>query len=222
MIKYKVFAEKEDWDKFRKGLFTASEVYKLMTSPKKRGEVLSEGAKTYIEERTALLFAPEEPDFYNSSMEHGNETEPQAVMAIAEKMGKTVNDDDFVYTSVGGFVFFWDEELNIGGTADVIIRDSHLYEVKCPKSKTHLKYMMLKTAEDVKENMKDYYTQMQVNMYLTGLPLCVFASYDDRYYDAKHHLHTIDIPYDKEFIEELKTKLTHANHYRQSIIDAMG
>lgn len=106
MIEYKVFENKEDWREFRTGMFTASEINRLMAEPKKKGEVLSEGAKTYIRERVAIKLAPKEPEYYNSSMEHGNQTEAQAVLAIAKSLGKSVNDSDFIYTSEGGFVYF--------------------------------------------------------------------------------------------------------------------
>jgi hypothetical protein len=219
MINYKVFETKSDWATFRGGMFTASEVHRLMAEPKKKGEVLSEGAKTYIRERVAQQLAPREPEYYNSSMEHGNETEPQAVMAIAESIGKSVNDDDFIYTSEGGFVYFWDELLNLGGTPDVILRGKRIFEIKCPLSKTHLEYLMLESHDDVKECVPQYYAQMQANMYLTGLEFASFVSFDDRYYDKAHHLHKVTVFYDVEFMAKMKQKLQYANEYKAEILN---
>jgi len=221
MAKYNVFDNKEDWAKFRRGLFTASEVHRLLAEPKLKADKdagnLSEGAKTYVRERVAILLAPEEPQYYNSNMERGNEVEPQAVMAYAERIGKSVNDDDFVYTSVGGFVFFTDEDYNAGGTPDIIIGKT-ICEIKCPLSKTHLEYLMIRDAEELKKAVPQYYSQMQMNMWLTGAENGVFISYDDRYYKEKHHLHTVDVPRDEEHIELIKSKLLKAKAYKDEIL----
>lgn len=221
MAKYNVFETKEDWAKFRRGLFTASEVHRLLAEPKLKADKdagnLSEGAKTYVRERVAILLAPEEPQHYNSNMERGNEVEPQAVLAYAERIGKSVNDDDFVYTSVGGFVFFTDEEYNAGGTPDIIIGKT-ICEIKCPLSKTHLEYMMIDTAEELKKAVPQYYSQMQMNMWLTDAESGVFISFDDRYYNDKHHLHTVDVPRDEEYIELIKSKLLKATEYKNQIL----
>src|SRR5690606_4108 len=183
MIQYNVFEKEEDWKQFRAGMFTASEIHRLMTEPKKKDEVLSVGAKTYVMERVAEMLAPVEPNYYNSAMEHGNETEPQAALKIAERLGKTVDDDDFIYTYVGDWIFFHDDEFDLGGTPDIIIKGDMICEIKCPLSKSHLEYMMLKTQEDIKSELPKYYAQMQLNMYLTNTEKCLFVSFDDRFYN---------------------------------------
>ena len=221
MAKYNVFENKEDWANFRRGLFTASEVHRLLAEPKLKADKdagnLSEGAKTYVRERIAILLAPEEPQHYNSNMERGNEVEPQAVLAYAERIGKSVNDDDFVYTSVGGFVFFTDEEYNAGGTPDIII-GKQICEIKCPLSKTHLEYMMIDSVEEFKKAVPQYYSQMQMNMWLCEAESGVFISYDDRFYDNSHHLQTLKVPRDEEHIELIKTKLKKATEYKNQIL----
>ena len=221
MAKYNVFETKEDWAKFRRGLFTASEVHRLLAEPKLKADKeagnLSEGAKTYVRERVAILLAPEEPQYYNSNMERGNEVEPQAVMAYAESIGKSVNDDDFVYTSVGGFVFFTDDDHNAGGTPDIIIGKT-ICEIKCPLSKTHLEYLMMRDAEELKKAVPQYYSQMQMNMWLCDADSGVFISYDDRYYNDKHHLHTVEVPRDDEHIGLIKSKLLKAKAYKDEIL----
>lgn len=225
MAKYNVFETKEDWSKFRKGLFTASEAHRLLAEPKKKEDKeagnLSEGAKTYVRERVAVLLAPEEPQYYNSNMERGNEVEPQAVMAYATKIGKSVNDDDFIYTSIGGFVFFSDDEHDAGGTPDIII-GSTICEIKCPLSKTHLEYLMISNAEDLKAAVPQYYTQMQMNMWLCNATDGVFISFDDRYYNDSHHLHTVNVPRDEEHINLIKSKLLKAKEYKQQLLSKIN
>ena len=225
MAKYNVFETKEQWAKFRRGLFTASEVHRLLAEPKLKADKeagnLSEGAKTYVRERVAILLAPEEPQHYNSNMERGNEVEPQAVMAYADSIGMSINSNGFIYTSVGGFVFFTEEEFNAGGTPDVILNDkpfSIIGEIKCPLSKTHLEYMMISNAEDLKKAVPQYYSQMQMNMWLCEADKGDFISFDDRYYNSKHHLHIVNVPRDEEHIELIKSKLLKAKEYKDQIL----
>lgn len=222
MTHYKVFENDDDWKQFRAGLFTASEIYRLMTEPKKKDEVLSVGAKTYITEKVAELIAPLEPSYYNSAMEHGNEKEPMAVLRIAQEIGKNIDDDDFIYTSSGGWVFFYDDELDLGGTPDVIIKNQMICEVKAPLSKTHLTYLMLETPEDVLREVPQYYGQMQLNMLLTGTDQCLFVSFDDRFYNPEHHYHSVMIPKNEAYLERLKIKAKHAKEMKLKMLKTLG
>jgi hypothetical protein len=247
MAKYNVFENKEDWAKFRLTYFTSSEAHRLLTdvkrdmtedelkqhklaNPKSKSKtiidksILSEGAKSYIRERVAEMLATPPPTYYNSSMEHGNETEPQAVNNYAQKYGYELNSDGFIYTSFGGFVFFYNDEYNAGGTPDLIITipKRKIGEIKCPDSKTHLLYMMLKSVEDVKRVVFEYYVQLQMNMWLAGAESGVFISFDDRYYNDKHHSKEIEIPYDTELIEDLKIKLKLAKAYKDEILSMLN
>lgn len=219
MIKYAVFETEDEWLDFRAPYFTASEASKLLPEPKKKGEVLSVGAKSYVRSKAATLLAPREPSYYNSAMEHGKNTEPTAALEFAKSLGKTIEDDDFIYTSDNGFVFFYDDEYNLGGTPDIILKPlKKSGEIKCPASDTHLEYLMMLTPEDVKNTVPQYYGQMQTNMYLTGTTECIFMSFDNRFYDEKLHSHFITVPRDDEYIENLLNKAKHAKEYKEKII----
>lgn len=210
-----IFETKDDWGKFRNGLFTASEIHRLLAEPKNKSELISQGAKTYVLETVANLLAPSEPNYYSQAMDHGNETEPQAVMAFADKYGLDINANDFIYTSTGGFVFFHDDEKGLGGTPDIIISDA-IVEIKCPKSSTHLEYLMLK---DFTEIPKAYYAQMQLNMYLTNRDMGFFLSFDDRFYSSKNHIKEIEVKYDSLFMENLFSKALTALTYKNEILN---
>jgi len=67
-----------------------------------------------------------------------------------------------------------------------------------------------------------YYSQMQMNMWLCGAESGVFISYDDRYYKEEHHLHTVNVPRDEAHIELIKSKLLKATEYKQQIIDKIN
>lgn len=222
MIKYAVFETEEAWLDFRAKYFTASEASKLMTEPKKKDEVLSVGAKTYIRKKAAAVLAPREPSYYNSAMEHGKNTEPAAALRFADEIGMKVTDDDFIYTSNNGFVFFYDDEFDLGGTPDIIVKKLSLSgEIKCPNSDTHLEYMTYSTAEEVKSNLADYYGQVQTNMYLTKTNMCKFESFDNRFYNEKHHAHFIDIPRDQDYIDRLLDKAKKAKEYKETILETL-
>jgi hypothetical protein len=219
MIKYAVFDTEESWLDFRAPYFTSSEAFALMPEAKKKGEILSVGAKTYVRKCAASVLAPPAPPQYNSAMEHGKNTEPVAVMGLAKHLGKSIEDDDFIYTSNNGFVFFYDDEFNLGGTPDVIMKAlKKSAEIKCPNSDTHLEHLTLLTPEDVKISLPKYYGQMQSNMYLTGTEECIFMSFDNRFYNDKQHEHYIYIPKDDEYIERLLIKAKAGKEYKESIL----
>lgn len=242
MANYKGFTNDDNWLQFRSKYFTASEIYKLLTEPKLSAKdrengsfdkQLSVGAKTYVLECVSELLAPIPPQFYNSDMEHGNDVEPRVAKRIAKELGKSMEDDDFIYTSVGERIFFYNDEYDLGSTPDVIVLNNMISEVKCPKSKTHLKYLMIKSIDDFidvsknespssKDSLKKYYGQMQTNMFLTGLNKCLFVSYDDRFYDENLHFHSVEIPRDDVYIEKLLEKAKYAKQYKNHILNKIN
>ncbi len=219
---YKIFENESDWKNFRKGMFTASQIYRLLTEPTKKekleGEVLSKGAKTYIDECICDMIAEPEPDFYNAAMQRGNEVEPQAVRRFAELNNLDINDNDFIYTSIGGFVFFTDNYETYGGTPDIILKDA-IVEIKCPNRVTHLQYKRFKSAQDVKDNVENYYAQMQLNMYLTEKSICYFMSFDDRFKKFEHQHHIVEVPRDDEYILLILDKIFEASKLKFLLIN---
>ena len=221
-MKRYVFDTEEEWLSARQSLFTSSQVNKLMAEPtaaeRKAGEQLSKGAKTYIDECIVGILANPEQQYYNSEMQRGKDLEPQAVFEFAKYLGKSVNDDDFIYTSLGGIVFFTDDDSIYGGTPDIIIGNK-IAEIKCPKSITHLRNRRLKTVEAFKDLCPDYYDQIQLNIHLTDAEGAWFISYDDRFKDEAKHLFVLDIPKDEQRIKELIDKIEIASNYMSSLLE---
>jgi len=100
-----VFPNKDAWLDFRAGMFTSSNIHKLMADGKRAmtdeeiaaakkenprskattiydENVLSEGAITYIEDVVSAQFAKREPDFYSKSMACGCNLPHPAVDSI--------------------------------------------------------------------------------------------------------------------------------------------
>lgn len=207
MIQRNIYETKEDWLKWRKGLFTASQISKLMTASKAK-------YRPYILECIADKLAPGEPEYYSQAMQHGVDTEPQAVLKYAEVKGLDVNADDFIYTSVGGWVFFTHHHFNIGGTPDIILPD-RICEIKCPSSKQHIDYLLCDNGLDLPT---DYYYQMQLNMYLAQRWKCDFISFDDRLHDDKLHIKIIEIERDEDVINKLLEAAGKAKHAMEVLL----
>ena len=95
-MKRYIFETEEEWLKARLGLFTSSQVNKLMAEPtaaeRKAGEQLSKGAKTYIDECIVGLLAAPETQYYNSEMQRGKDLEPQAVFEFAKHLYQKIKD----------------------------------------------------------------------------------------------------------------------------------
>jgi hypothetical protein len=77
---------------------------------------------------------------------------------------------------------------------------------------------MMRDAEELKKAVPQYYAQMQMNMWLCGADDGVFISFDDRYYNQVHHLHSIHVARDEEHIELIKSKLLKAKEYKDQIL----
>jgi hypothetical protein len=98
-----------------------------------------------------------------------------------------------------------DKSLNLIGTPD-----AYGYEIKCPKSETHLLYRTILNTYDLKRVKKEYYWQIVAYMYLTGLNTWNFVSFDPRFIDEKKQLHVVEIEAIHEDLDFFKQRLTDA------------
>ena len=217
MINRKIFETEEKWLKFREDIFTSSEVIRLLTEPTKAqikaGELLSEGAVSYIFEKLAGQFGASKPIFYNSEMQHGKDTEPAAASRLCEDFKYDTFAKDVIYGNVGGYVIYSDGKL--GGTPDMILPKT-IAEIKCPNSDTHLRYKTY-DAKKFKEKLPKYYSQIQSNMYLAEVENAIFMSFDDRFKDHNRQAHYIIIDRDEPFINQTLEKVSIAFDYMQDI-----
>jgi YqaJ-like viral recombinase domain len=195
-----IFETKDDWKAFRQGLFTASQINRIMATSQ-----LSVGAITYILQLIVSTDAQPKPDIFNSSVEWGNEQEPQAVLRFANDFFFDINDDNFIYTSVGGFVFFEFDGI-AGGTPDIILSD-RIVEIKCPNCDTHLYYKHFVNEDNFQKELPVYYDQMQFNMFLTSRANAIFMSFDPRHKIEAMQAHYINIKADGKRQKEIIDKI---------------
>jgi len=233
------FSNQEEWKAARRGIFTSSEIIRLMPNGKrpmtqeekdarpKSGvgskvttiedpEVLSDGALTYIYEKASEILTQESPeDFYDFNMQWGRDNEPMAVREFAEAMGFDLSDPEFLYCGVSDPVFYTMANI-AGGTPDVVTAES-VAEVKCPTSPVHLRHL-LATAETFRLTFPDKFTQIQSNLLFVGRPYAWFISYDPRYKEKALQLKIIKIEADPEYQNLILIKVNKAKAALDDII----
>jgi putative phage-type endonuclease len=152
-----------EWLAIRLGKVTASRITDVLAKGKS-GE-----AATREDYRTELVVQrlTNEPgeSFTNAAMEWGTQTEPMARIAYEAHANVFVEQVAFVdHPTIEWF----------GCSPDGLVGETGLLEIKCPASKTHIKYLL-----GGKPPAK-YVPQMQCQMAVTGREWCDFVSYDPR------------------------------------------
>ena len=176
-----------DWLSMRIGKVTASRVKDVLT--KGRGSAPSKTAETYMIELLAeMLTGESKPFFENDAMRWGTETEPQARAMYELKSGNTV--DEVAFIEYSDF---------IGVSPDGLIGKDGLIEIKCPTTITQLKRALSDNYS------KDYYEQIQMQLWVSGRKWCDFVSFDPRLDCAAGYLEQ-RVTRDEAFIEDMKEK----------------
>jgi hypothetical protein len=114
-----------------------------------------------------LTGAPAEDGFVSAEMRWGTDNEPFARMAYEVKRGVIVHESGFAYLA----------DIRAGCSVDGFVEDSDglgIVEYKCPKSATHVSYLMADRLPPEHE------PQVIHNMWITGAAFADFASYDPR------------------------------------------
>lgn len=209
----------KDWLNIRKGLFTSSNIEKLFKDPqsKKAKELgmLSDSAKTYIEEKaTELIYydcnLPSE-ETYAKALQWGNTYEPYAVEAYEHTTKQTTKEIGFVTLGT-----------NTGTSPDRYVGDDGLLEIKCPYiNSNHIKNIArLEEQKDLLKLNKQYYLQIQHQLYVTGRKWCDFVSFDPRLLESSDNWHkciyVIRITPDTNL--DFKGRIERAAEYRDYVI----
>jgi hypothetical protein len=191
-----------EWHAARLGVFTSSEIYRLMTKPKLKGEVLSDGAKTYIMEKVAeSLTGIREEVFTTQAMQWGIDNEPLAKKHLARLNGWTIEETSFIKI----------DSLNYGGSGDGWIRELNgALEVKCLNTVNHLKE--IRDSEDLKANSPMRFWQVLSDAYLRECDVAVLAWFDPRI-PNDFGLFTKKFKVDQADVNEMLEKIRLANEY---------
>lgn len=168
----------KEWFIARKGKFTASEIYNLLVSSKKKDELFGETAISYIKEKASEYLMNDDVfseiqdfNFSNAATRWGEAYESEARNLYMEMTGERVYETGFVqHTKYSG------------GSPDGVNEDGKgLIEIKCPfNSSKHIDFMMMEKSDDLLKLSKQYYYQCQANMMFCQMEYLDFISYDPR------------------------------------------
>jgi hypothetical protein len=210
----------DEWKRERLGRISSSNYSKLQGKGTK-GSFFTKGAETYLDSLVAERLTGSGIDISSlPALDWGNEHEAGAHKAFVEKFNP--DKDDFY----GGDIrLFLTEGTFLGGSPDSIVEKdgvTYICEIKCPSNSTnHIKNLQLVTPEDLLANHKDYYAQIQMNMYLYhSISGCdpntlsgLFISYDPRIRNEKvKHLSVkiLEVPFDHDFMADAQIRLAEA------------
>jgi len=164
-----------DWFRARMGRITGSRIAAVLDRTKK-GE---DGAKRRDLKATILAEiltgTPEPEGFVSYEMRWGTDNEPMARASYEVKSGNMVDQVGFIaHPTNGRFGVSPDGIINPTATPEGIAFIEGMIEVKCPKTSTHLGYMLANVIPEA------YEPQMQWEMGNSGAKWNDFVSYDPR------------------------------------------
>jgi hypothetical protein len=136
----------------------ASQIGKIMATPRKAGEVLSETAKTYVHDLVLEEKYGIKKEFSSRYTDKGNEVEEIGIALVNEVLNYK-----FIYKNYEFFENDW-----VKGTPDVNT-DEVLLDVKCSWDATTFPFF------DTEVPNKDYFFQLQGYMWLTGKQESILA-----------------------------------------------
>jgi len=180
-----------DWFKERWGRATASRFADVMKTGR-NGQALA-SRKNYLAELVIerLTEPPTEDDGFKSvAMEWGIQYEPTAILEYELLTGN----------QVGNAFFEKHKSLEAGASPDGYVGDEGLVEIKCPNSSQHLETLR------TREVPKQYWPQVQGQLWITGRKWCDFISYDPRF-PANAQLFITRVYPDKQYIKELEGEI---------------
>ncbi len=220
----KPFTDIDNWHEARWGNFTCSLNDKLVDSNGAKAPFTS-GGYSYIKQKAVeccirMEERPEMEEFKNFLW--GKVYELPAFEAYI----KATNNKSLTYLGTNTPLYLEYEPLkdDSGGSPDVInITPSYtvdfVAEIKCPKNPAiHFERLNWKSQWDIKDNIRETYTQLQNLMMITGAKEGDFISYDGRMFSKRHQVKIIPVKADKKFQDNLHYKLINAIEHKYKVI----
>ena len=194
-----------EWTWARTGRITASRMCDVMATLKRGGEAASR--RDYRAELIAERLTGRAEDHYVSKeMKFGTEQEPFARTAYEIKTENIVDQVGFIFHPRLDFT---------GASPDGLIGQDGGLELKCPKTTTHLAYMMAGTVP------KEYQDQMLWNMACAEREWWDFASYDSRL-PEKLRIFIVRMPRDEGRISEIEREILTLDSEVQYVCAQLG
>jgi putative phage-type endonuclease len=159
----------DEWFQARLGKVTASRVADVIATT--RSGPAASRANYLAELVLERLTGEVAPHFTTAAMQHGIDTEPEAVAAYSFRHDVDAIESGFVeHPTIP----------NTGASPDRLIGEDGLVEVKCPQPAAHL---IALTGQAVPSR---HLTQMQWQMACTGRAWCDYVSYSPAFPEAMH------------------------------------
>lgn len=185
----------EEWKLARAGKVTSSVIADMLSKPRSKSDTESAGRRNLRAQLVAEIMTgvPYKGGFVSEDMRWGIEHEPEARAAYEVRHGTLVDQVGFVlHPSI----------VRAGASPDGVVYAPDgtfgLVEFKCPKTATHIKYML---AGKVPE---EYQPQMLWQMACTGAPWVDFCSFDPRL-GSDHEFYSIRFARDDGRIKEMES-----------------
>lgn len=164
----------EEWLAARLGIPTATGIKNIVTQSGQK----SSGWISYLAELIAESIEGSSEGFKSNDMQRGNELEPRARMAYEFETGNDV-------VQIGGVYLNADKDLMVSPDGLIPNLKKGL-EIKCPKMKTHIKYL-LEGGVPV-----EYVIQVQAALWVTGYETWDFISYCPEYQKQPLYVYTAE------------------------------
>jgi hypothetical protein len=209
----------------------ASQVGRLMASPRSKGEVLSQTAKTYIQELALEKKYGIRKEINSRYLDKGIEVEDESIILFEKVAGF-----DFLYKNTEYF-----ENDYVKGTPDIITA-THVIDVKSSWSGSTFPWFETEIPN------KDYFYQLQAYMWLTGVKSAILAfclvdtpldivndeirriawakkveeeevedevrqQHEFSHIPMERRIKSFTFDYDPEVIEQMKVKIEHTREY---------
>lgn len=178
----------EEWIKERLGKATASRFSDVMAKIRtgESAQRRNYRAQLVVERLTGVR----EDGFQSNDMQWGIDTEPLAAAAYMLATGNDVEECGFIQHA----------SLMAGASPDRLIGAEGTLELKCPKTATHIAYLMADVVPS------EYVPQMQGQMWIAGRKWCDFASFDPRM-PQRSQLFIKRLERDEEYIKALEAEV---------------
>ncbi len=195
----------DDWFRARAGKFTASRSKALMAKTKSGPSASRKNliAQLAVERITGVV----EDGYSNAAMQRGIDLEPEARDAYIFETGNAVDEVAFVTHP---------EMAYCGASPDGLVGEDGLVEIKCPSAMA--KHMAALTDG---AHAKEYFWQLQHQLFVTGRDWVDAVSYDPRFPDGLQ-LAVKRVLRDESAIDELKAEITNGNDEVNEMVDKMN
>jgi putative phage-type endonuclease len=181
----------DEWHSLRLGCISASISSRIITSTGERATGFQDVVNQMVAEN--LTSKPANEIFINDAMQHGIDTEAEAINFFEFANDVTVQQVGFCKIDL--------PDVNIGCSPDGIIKQNkHLLEIKCPQPKKQIK--VLRDGKLPTE----YKSQVQMQLYVCNAEKLEFLSYH-----PSTKFFTTTISRDEPFISRLSNLLMEAN-----------